>query len=687
MSILRQFCKRALTLVDFISKDNKVALGSCGSFHFFIILMFFPFLTFSQHEFHRVRQNHFASNTTFVESYFNGGYVIATEFLDSSSGFQGMLISSYDACDSIKWNKSFISPSADNYISEMNVTKNNEVLVTGNYQYINGNIFLLKVDKDGNVVFFKQYGSSDYEYPYSIGELSSGGYFISGNTTDGVNKFANFIMITDETGQLIRTKSYFNIPIWGRAIATSDGGILNSTGNLQYKLDNKGDLIWAKNFEDKKGYYVSYPLEVSDGYVFCRYSNFNLFDSTSHLFKIDFNGNLTWEGEYFIGAYTQHVVEQNNGNLIVLCNNYSPLTSLSLAVLAEFNSNGKMIRTVTKNSPPDIQYRSYDMAGLKNGDIIIAGVEEGLVDPTSFMFYSKSSSSLDFGDCSFEEIHSPSNRAVISGRDTSVVPGNLIFSELDLTYISEDILSVEFTSCEVKFELKLDLGNDTTLCPGLSLDLTAPLGFSEYLWSTGETTHFKLVDTPGVYILTAGNGCQTISDTIEVNFFDEVVPQFSISHKNASPWIPVDFISLNDSVHSVFWDFSEDTSTKREFSYLFSRNGYFPVIYRITDLNGCINESSTFINLRHVSIYIPNSLTPDGDGINDDFSPIGFGIKSFRIRIYDRKGEMIFDEHNKSWKASSGQRPLPNGAYAYDITVIDDFNKESNYRGIVFLLK
>lgn len=47
------------------------------------------------------------------------------------------------------------------------------------------------------------------------------------------------------------------------------------------------------------------------------------------------------------------------------------------------------------------------------------------------------------------------------------------------------------------------LGNDTILCPGQSLNLSAPNGYDVYLWSTGQTTSTINVNTAGTYIVEA----------------------------------------------------------------------------------------------------------------------------------------------------------------------------------------
>jgi len=41
-------------------------------------------------------------------------------------------------------------------------------------------------------------------------------------------------------------------------------------------------------------------------------------------------------------------------------------------------------------------------------------------------------------------------------------------------------------------------------------------------------------------------------------------------------------------------------------------------------------------------IYVPNSFTPNADGLNDVFQPKGFGVVKYELNIFDRWGERVF---------------------------------------------
>ncbi|MFH1321978.1 MAG: gliding motility-associated C-terminal domain-containing protein [Bacteroidota bacterium] len=66
-------------------------------------------------------------------------------------------------------------------------------------------------------------------------------------------------------------------------------------------------------------------------------------------------------------------------------------------------------------------------------------------------------------------------------------------------------------------------------------------------------------------------------------------------------------------------------------------------------------------------LYIPNTFSPNGDGINDLFCPAGTSISEFKLQIFNRWGEMIFesDDINNQWDGKFRNSIVPAGAYVY----------------------
>lgn len=88
------------------------------------------------------------------------------------------------------------------------------------------------------------------------------------------------------------------------------------------------------------------------------------------------------------------------------------------------------------------------------------------------------------------------------------------------------------------------------------------------------------------------------------------------------------------------------------------------------------------------TFYIPTVFTPNGDVMNDDFSPMGLNYKDYELVIYDGKSNEIFRskdiEHKWDGKLKDGT-PAPVGFYVYVISVKDLNNVEHPQRGQLLL--
>lgn len=90
------------------------------------------------------------------------------------------------------------------------------------------------------------------------------------------------------------------------------------------------------------------------------------------------------------------------------------------------------------------------------------------------------------------------------------------------------------------------------------------------------------------------------------------------------------------------------------------------------------------------SIFIPNSFTPDGDGMNDIFYPSMNGISSFSLRIYNRT-QNVFEttNFNEYWNGilSSNGSTAPSGVYSYTLDAIDYTGHVYEIEGSVHLIR
>ncbi len=65
----------------------------------------------------------------------------------------------------------------------------------------------------------------------------------------------------------------------------------------------------------------------------------------------------------------------------------------------------------------------------------------------------------------------------------------------------------------------------------------------------------------------------------------------------------------------------------------------------VIDDQGCVSDDSVFVK-PYFPIWVPNTLTPNGDGINDYFKAYGINIEGFHMRIFDRWGLKVFESYD-----------------------------------------
>jgi gliding motility-associated-like protein len=93
-----------------------------------------------------------------------------------------------------------------------------------------------------------------------------------------------------------------------------------------------------------------------------------------------------------------------------------------------------------------------------------------------------------------------------------------------------------------------------------------------------------------------------------------------------------------------------------------------------------------------VNVYIPNTFTPNDDGINDTFFIRGVGLKSegFVMEVFDRWGSMMFNTRdiNKGWDGTFKGAKVEQGTYVYKVKVYCDNGKgKKEFKGHITLLK
>jgi len=90
-------------------------------------------------------------------------------------------------------------------------------------------------------------------------------------------------------------------------------------------------------------------------------------------------------------------------------------------------------------------------------------------------------------------------------------------------------------------------------------------------------------------------------------------------------------------------------------------------------------------------IFVPNTFTPNGDGLNDGFGAKGVGILEFEMQVYDRWGHVVFRSNDilTYWDGTvkNGDEPIKDDVYTWKVQVVDINHKNHDLVGHVTVLK
>lgn len=107
---------------------------------------------------------------------------------------------------------------------------------------------------------------------------------------------------------------------------------------------------------------------------------------------------------------------------------------------------------------------------------------------------------------------------------------------------------------------------------------------------------------------------------------------------------------------------------------------------------GCEDTISYVVNVipcSDVFLYVPNSFTPNYDGLNDSFQVKGINFKNFNMLIYNRWGEMIYETNDPlfGWDGTYKGNECQQDIYVYMIRYYDLKNRVYYKTGHINLIK
>ena len=185
-------------------------------------------------------------------------------------------------------------------------------------------------------------------------------------------------------------------------------------------------------------------------------------------------------------------------------------------------------------------------------------------------------------------------------------------------------------------------------------------------------------------------GCKdSIIKTITV--FENPKANFSYNPFTISTLNPdINFVNTSTNGSLFLWDFGDSIYSIIESpSHIYDDPGVYDVMLIVENVNECMDSITKYIIMYYdFVLHVPTAFTPNDDGDNDQFGPIGLRMEkyvSFELYIYNKWGEIIFETEdiNELWDGAGSQ----NGSYAWAIVIVDELGEVRKKVGKVLLIK
>ena len=136
--------------------------------------------------------------------------------------------------------------------------------------------------------------------------------------------------------------------------------------------------------------------------------------------------------------------------------------------------------------------------------------------------------------------------------------------------------------------------------------------------------------------------------------------------------------------HSYKW---QDNSSDTFFNVV--QSGNYAV--EVTDTNGCKASAAVKVVFECQDVLFPNAFTPDGNGKNDLFGPLGTlsAVKDYSLRIYSRWGQLVFFTINpwQKWDGKVNGKDPGNSTFVWIAAYKFNSQPRTEKKGTVVIIR
>ncbi len=297
------------------------------------------------------RKVFYAGNSSWAESLVQGLYsdlfVCGYTRRNYPETRADILLVKTDAMGDTIWTKTY-GGADDDYGRNIIATSDSCLLLAGKTESFGagtfGDIYLLKVDFNGDTLWTKRYPDPEQEVPFSLLETSDGGYLITGTNEDNSGPRQLLLLKVSSTGDVLWRKIVGDQQSWhwGYSTVEAANGDLVSCGSynpaylgysnaLVLKTDQYGNILWQKEYGDEflseKGYAIRPNIDETYTVTGSSY-DVNTMQDDIIVFRIDSDGNQEWYKRFGSSGSDWGInLVKGADNLNIITGNYNVDTS------------------------------------------------------------------------------------------------------------------------------------------------------------------------------------------------------------------------------------------------------------------------------------------------------------------------------------------------------------------------
>jgi gliding motility-associated-like protein len=242
-------------------------------------------------------------------------------------------------------------------------------------------------------------------------------------------------------------------------------------------------------------------------------------------------------------------------------------------------------------------------------------------------------------------------------------------------------------------------------CIGDTIQLRAT-GASMYLWAPSATLSANNISNPKAipsnditYTVIGYDSLGCFRDTayakIKVYQYPtvELGPDIVLAAGSTKVITPV----FSGSITNYLWTPAKDLSCFTCPSPVLSARGNITYGLKVSNEGGCSAEDllNVVVTCDNSAVFIPNTFSPNNDGMNDVFYPRGRGISTLSsLRVTNRWGEVVFNKKgltanspSDGWDGMYKGKRAEAGVYTYMVEVICSNSRVLKYIGNITLIQ